>query len=135
MDMKKKEEKNEKIMAETIAENKRLSEPLQKALDEGETLRRELANYEKNKSSLQAAKIRLRALEESDRAQAWEHEVLKQRFDQVQKQRDELYSKFEAAVYEVQQKSGFKNLLLEKKLATIKETLEKKVRAGKEDVY
>lgn len=31
------------------------------------------------------------------------------------------------AIYEVQQKSGFKNLLLEKKLTALADTLEKKV--------
>ena len=43
------------------------------------------------------------------------------------KERDELYNKFVKAIYEVQQKSGFKNLLLEKKLTALADTLEKKV--------
>ena len=46
---------------------------------------------------------------------------------QIQKERDELYNKFVKAIYEVQQKSGFKNLLLEKKLTALADTLEKKV--------
>jgi hypothetical protein len=36
----------------------------------------------------------------------WEAEVLAQRFAQVQQERDELYEKFEASVYDVQQKTG-----------------------------
>jgi len=44
----------------------------------------------------------------------------------VEAERDELYAKFVKAIHEVQQKSGFKNLLLEKKLGAISETLEKK---------
>lgn len=47
-------------------------------------------------------------------------------FHQVEAERDELYAKFVKAIHEVQQKSGFKNLLLEKKLGAISETLEKK---------
>jgi hypothetical protein len=35
---------------------------------------------------------------------------------ELQKERDDLYDKFEATIYDVQQKSGFKNLLLEKKV-------------------
>ena len=58
----------------------------------------------------------------------WEHEVLKQRFEQTQEERDELYGRFVKAIHEVQQKSNFKNLLLEKKLSTLADTLEKKVR-------
>ena len=45
---------------------------------------------------------------------------------QIQKERDELYSKFVKAIHEVQQKSGFRNLLLEKKLTALADTLEKK---------
>lgn len=45
---------------------------------------------------------------------------------QVQLERDELYMKFTKAILEVQQKSGFKNLLLECKLNTLNDTLEKK---------
>ena len=45
---------------------------------------------------------------------------------QVQQERDELYRKFVKAIHEVQQKSNFKNLLLEKKLGALADTLEKK---------
>lgn len=57
----------------------------------------------------------------------WEHEVLEQRFEQVRKECDELYGKFVKAIHEVQQKSGFKNLLLEKKLTALADAIEKKV--------
>lgn len=42
------------------------------------------------------------------------------------KERDELYSKFVKAIHDVQQKSNLKNLLLEKKLSALGDTLEKK---------
>ncbi len=45
---------------------------------------------------------------------------------QIQKERDDLYSKFVKAIHEVQQKTGFKNLLLEKKLTALADSLEKK---------
>lgn len=45
--MKKKEASNERLMYEIAQENKRLSEPLTKALKEVETLRKQLASYEK----------------------------------------------------------------------------------------
>ena len=50
--MKKKEERMEKQMAEVITENKRLTEPLQKAREEVDDLRRQLCNYEKDKEML-----------------------------------------------------------------------------------
>ena len=45
---------------------------------------------------------------------------------QLQAERDELYQRFVKAIHEVQQKSNFKNLLLEKKLGALADTLEKK---------
>ena len=44
----------------------------------------------------------------------------------MSQERDELFEKFESTIYDVQQKSGFKNILLEKKLQAINESLEKK---------
>ena len=37
-------------------------------------------------------------------------------------ERDDLYEKFESTIYDVQQKSGFKNILLERKLQAINES-------------
>lgn len=45
---------------------------------------------------------------------------------QVQQERDELYQKFMAAIQEVQQKTGFKNLLLERKLQALSAAVEKR---------
>ena len=97
-------------------ENKKLSEPLTRALKEVEKLRHELANYQKDKMSLQNAKSRLHVLETQLRDLTWEHEVLEQRHHHVEKERDDLYDKFESTIYDVQQKSGLKNILLERKL-------------------
>lgn len=124
--MKKREERMEKQMAEIQAENRRLTEPLQKAREEVAELKRQLSNYEKVKSSLTSAKARLRVQDDELKSLHWEHEVLEQRFAQIQRERDELYSKFVKAIHEVQQKSGFRNLLLEKKLTALADTLEKK---------
>jgi len=125
-EMKKKEISNEKLMFEIAQENKKLSEPLTRALKEVEKLRHELANYQKDKMSLQNAKSRLHVLETQLRDLTWEHEVLEQRFHHVEKERNELFEKFESTIYDVQQKSGFKNILLERKLQAINESLEKK---------
>ncbi|KAG5837230.1 dynein regulatory complex subunit 4-like [Anguilla anguilla] len=123
---KKKEDRLEKEMAEVLQQNKTLTEPLQKAKEEVIELQRQMANYKNDKASLAGAKARLKVAEKEIKDLKWEHEVLEQRFSKVQEERDELYQKFTKAILEVQQKSGFKNLLLEKKLSTLTETLEKK---------
>lgn len=125
-EMKKKEDRLEKQMSDVLAENKRLTEPLQRAKEELNELHKQLSSYEKDKQALANAKARLRVTEDEHKALKWEHEVLEQRFEKTQQERDELYKKFVKAIQEVQQKSGLKNLLLEKKLSTLADTLEKK---------
>ncbi|MCI4379506.1 hypothetical protein PGIGA_G00229170 [Pangasianodon gigas] len=125
-DMKKKEERLEKEMAEVLQQNKRLTEPLQKATQEVSELQKQLANYNKDKALLAGVKARLKVADKELKDLKWEHEVLEQRFSKVQQERDELYQKFTKAILEVQQKSGFKNLLLERKLEALTDTLEKK---------
>jgi hypothetical protein len=125
-EMKKREAQNEKLMYEIAQENKRLSEPLTKALKEVELLRQQLANYEKDKQSLQQTKARLLNAEKQVKNLEWENEVLQQRFLKVQTERDELYEKFEMSIYDVQQKTGLKSLLLERRLEAMHEQLEMK---------
>jgi ribosomal protein S4 len=82
-DMKKKEASDQKLMLEVNMENKRLSEPLQKALKEVEHLRHELQNYTKDKESLQLSKAKVKVLENELKNLKWSHEVLEQRFQKV----------------------------------------------------
>ena len=42
----------------------------------------------------------------------------------MQAERDELYDRYQKCIYQVQQKTGLKNLLLEKKKETLGEALE-----------
>ncbi|XP_013982530.1 dynein regulatory complex subunit 4 [Salmo salar] len=117
-EMKRKEERLEKDLAEVLLQNRHLTEPLQRAKEEVAELQKQLANYEKDKTSLAGAKAHLKEMKDLK----WEHEVLEQRFSKVQVERDDLYKKFTQAIQEVQQKSGFKNLLLERKLGALTNT-------------
>mmetsp|Transcript_4441 Transcript_4441/g.15516 ORF Transcript_4441/g.15516 Transcript_4441/m.15516 type:complete len:474 (+) Transcript_4441:234-1655(+) len=125
-EMKKREIHNERAMNEVIKENERLQVPLTAALKEVDELKRQLANYDKDKVSLSQTKARLRDAERQLKNLEWEHEVFEQKFAQVQGERDELYAKFESSVYDVQQKSGLKSMMLERKLEALTEQLEKK---------
>jgi len=125
-DMKKNEERLTKEMNEVQSQNRKLVEPLRIAKAEVEDLKRQLANYGKDKTSLANSKARIIILEKDLKATKWELEVLRQRFQHTEGERDELYSKFVSAIQEVQQKSNFKNLLLEKKLHALGDSLEKK---------
>ncbi|XP_069073289.1 dynein regulatory complex subunit 4 [Pleurodeles waltl] len=125
-DMKKKEDRMEKEMQDLQLQNKRLVEPLQKAREDVGELHKQMDNYEQDKASLVSTKARLKLTDKELKDLQWEHEVLEQRFSKVQAERDELYKKFTKAIQDVQQKTGFKNLLLERKLLALSDTLEKK---------
>uniref|UniRef100_A0A2K6B2D5 Dynein regulatory complex subunit 4 n=1 Tax=Macaca nemestrina TaxID=9545 RepID=A0A2K6B2D5_MACNE len=125
-DMRKKEDHLEREMAEVSVQNKRLADPLQKAREEMSEMQKQLANYQRDKQILLCTKARLKVTEKELKDLQWEHEVLEQRFTKVQQERDELYRKFTAAIQEVQQKTGFKNLVLERKLQALSAAVEKK---------
>jgi len=124
--MRKVEAKHDRDMTKLLQENKGLTEPLQRALKEVESLRHQLNNYEKDKLTLSQTKSRLSLAEKKVKNLEWENEVTQQRFGEVQKERDELYDRFERSVFEVQQKTGLRSMLLERKLEAMSEQLEKK---------
>lgn len=125
-EMKKREAQNEKLMYEIAQENKRLSEPLARSLREVEALRTQLAGYDKDKASLAAAKARLGAAARRIKALEWEGEVLQQQLAAASQERDGLRSKAESRVYDTQQKTGLKSLLLEKRVEALSGALELK---------
>jgi len=114
--MKKREQSDEQRMNEIYHENRRMSEPLKKAQKDVEHLTSELVKFKKEKEDLRRTKSRLLVVEDDFTALKWQHEVLYQRYTAVSAEGDELNSKFQSTIYEAQQKSGFRNLLLEKKL-------------------
>ncbi|KAF4091845.1 hypothetical protein AMELA_G00041720 [Ameiurus melas] len=108
----------EKEMPKVIQQNKRLMELLQKATQEVSVLQIHLADYQMDKNILAGKQACLKVADAELKDLIFEHELLEQRFRKVQQDREELYKKFDKAILEVQQKSGFKNLLQERKLVT-----------------
>lgn len=125
-EMRKKEQQDEKQMDHIAQENKRMSEPYKKAKKDVERLRAELERYKWEKEELRETKARLLVVEDEHRALKWENEVARLRFDEVRVQRDKLQEKYQATVFDVQQKAGFRQLLLGKKYHSIQQTLEGK---------
>lgn len=125
-EMKKKEAQDEKLMFEISQENKRMSEPLKRALLDVERLRKNIKVYQEEKIELRAAKAQLLILEQEYATLSWEFEVLQQRATQVAKEFEELNIQFQSSIYDVQQKTGLKNLLLEKKMDAMTMQLEQK---------
>lgn len=79
-----------------------------------------------DKLLLKQTKDKVDVTEESIKKLDWEYEILQQKFTKFKEERDILFQQLETAVYEQQQKAGFKRLLLEKSLEAVHDTLEKK---------
>eukprot|EP00620_Florenciella_sp_RCC1587_P023052 CAMPEP_0182567730 /NCGR_PEP_ID=MMETSP1324-20130603/8866_1 /TAXON_ID=236786 /ORGANISM="Florenciella sp., Strain RCC1587" /LENGTH=472 /DNA_ID=CAMNT_0024781771 /DNA_START=57 /DNA_END=1475 /DNA_ORIENTATION=+ len=125
-EMRKKEHLDEKQMQHISQENTRMNEPFRQAKQDVENLRAELDRYNWEKEELRSTKARLLVVEDEQHQLKWEYEVAALRFDEVKSQRDKLAEKFQATVYETQQKSGFRNLILEKKYSSLQEVLQAK---------
>ncbi|XP_041789695.1 dynein regulatory complex subunit 4-like [Chelmon rostratus] len=107
-------------------ENKHLRESLQEAQQKLPELQKQLELHNQAKAKMAMARARVKVTEKELRDLTVEHELLLQAFEKVQQERDELLKKQTEAILDVQQKSGLKELLLERKLAALTETLEKK---------
>lgn len=56
----------------------------------------------------------------------WQYEVRLQQFQYLEREKKSLFDEFHRLVYEIHQKTGIRNLILEKKYQTIQESLETK---------
>jgi hypothetical protein len=56
----------------------------------------------------------------------WQYEVRLQQFQYLEREKKDLFAEFHKLIYEVHQKTGIRNLILEKKYETIQESLETK---------
>lgn len=124
-DMKKKEHGVQKEVSEISRINKKLSKPLQRNKQLVEDLQKKLEIYGQDQIRLDETKKNLVRLEDKVKNLEWEKEVLMQKFDKIKEEKDELHDKLENTIYNVQQKTGFKNLLLEKKIEAMSQDLEK----------
>lgn len=124
-DMKKKERDIQKGVVEINRIHKKRSKPLDLYKHLQTDLEKKLEVYHQEKQVLQRSKEQLVVAEERVKNQRWEHEIFEQKFELVVKERDTLRTRLSKTIYDAQQKIGFKNLLLEKKIEAINQDLEK----------
>lgn len=113
-----------KEVADVRGENRRMAEPLEQAQARAAQMAARAAELEKELSTLRSSKARVAQLDGQLRAVRWENEVLIQRFERVERERDELYTRFLTAVRDVQQRSGMRAQRLEQRIAAFREALE-----------
>lgn len=115
-----------KTLYKLETEEKNFEIPTKQAYAKQAVLEEELKQYREDKEELHSVFNNIKDTEENIRKWTWQTEVLTQQMDYVTKERDDVYNRFTDSVVDVQQKVGLKNLILEKKLETIRETLEAK---------
>ena len=123
-DMKKKATSNQKLMYDIAQENKRLSEPLQVAVKEVESLKNELKDCDKDKLSLKNAASRLKLLKRRVNTRADEIEALTHKFDTTEHERNRFYDAFHSTIEDLQRKTQVKNVMLERRLAELQQEFE-----------
>ncbi|XP_055379525.1 dynein regulatory complex subunit 4 isoform X2 [Condylostylus longicornis] len=123
-ELRKQSERNERVANETIIENKRLTEPLAEAQAELIELRRKLLNYGRDQKQLARLKKRHSSAEKHVTNLKWESDVILMRNEVLVEEREHLKNKFEEALMELQQKTGLKNVLLERKITLLEKEAE-----------
>jgi len=114
------EKSNQKKMADLTHENKELSEPLAKKLEEKHELEDKLKSYTKDKMALKNLRAHHRQLDERIVEAKQEYRTTEDRFRKLEKERDDIYRRFQKAVRDIQRKAELgKNAVLEKKLETL----------------
>ncbi|GJQ73118.1 hypothetical protein Trydic_g1746 [Trypoxylus dichotomus] len=122
--LRKQNERMSKQVADLTLENKRLGEPLKQAQADVTEYKRQLQNYEKDKISLANTKAKLIATKKEFDDLRWSNEALELRFEKLKGEKDELQNRFVRAVLEVQQKTGLKNALLQRRINTLSNVAE-----------
>lgn len=106
-------------------ENRKLTKPLNDAQSELVELRKKLEHFKKERSALSRTKSLYTVTARELTATKWESEALRMRCDKMAEDRDHMQEKFEETMLEVQQKSGLKNVLLERKFMQLQKEYER----------
>lgn len=88
-------------------------------------LRKKLEHFNKERSALSRVRLQSAASTKELNSVKWEMEALRMRCDAITEERDELKKRFGEIMIEMQQKTGLKNVLLERKLSQLRKEYER----------
>ncbi|MED6292187.1 hypothetical protein CHARACLAT_031098 [Characodon lateralis] len=107
-------------------ENHCLNETLQEVQQKLSELHGQVEEHKHSKEYMEKYRAQQKVVKKELTDLTVEHELLLQAFQKVQEERDELLKRLTESILDIQQRSGLKKILLQKKLAAVTETLEKK---------
>ncbi|XP_043968961.1 dynein regulatory complex subunit 4-like isoform X1 [Gambusia affinis] len=116
----------EKKISAAQQENQRLKTTLQEVQQKLPELHRRLQEHQHSKHRMEEYRAQQKLVDQELRDLTVEHELLLQAFQKVQQERDELLRRQTQSILDIQQRSGLKKILLQRKLEALSQTLEKK---------
>nr|XP_057932191.1 dynein regulatory complex subunit 4-like [Doryrhamphus excisus] len=123
---KKQQVRVDRKLSEAQEQNKHLQESLQEAQQKLPELREQLEGHKQAWSEQVACASRVKRLEQQLSDINLERDMLLQAFTQVEEERDALLKKQTEVLLDVQQRSGLKEMLLDRKLALLTDSVDKK---------
>ena len=117
---------NQKAVDEIRIQNENLKKPLAKAIDELDTLRRQMASFAKDEMALSNANARLVVLKKQVIEMKREKVALEEKYKRMEREKEDMYKKFEVAIEQLQSKSEYKNKVLDDKLSQLQEEFDRK---------
>ena len=127
--LKEQERRDKTILYELRKQNNNIIVPLARNKKEIQRLDKDLVTFNNQKRILDALKQKLHREEEELNGIKWNHEVLFQKLQALEKERDGFKQKFQNSIYSAQQRTNFQNLLLERKLSQLSMVGEKNTAA------
>ena len=113
------------VLSELRDRNDGIVVPLESKTGELHKLQSDVVDFHKQKRDLDAQKEDLRRANEELKEIEWDHEVLFQKLQALEVDRDERKKKAQQSIHSAQQSSNFQNLMLERKLRKISMTGER----------
>ena len=117
---------NKDSIEELRKENEKLKKPLDEARAELAMLEDKLKDYHLDKVSLLNAKKRLKSLMNKLEQSKQDKRELETQYRQVLQEKDELYRRYESTIDRVRNKSEYKNIFLDQRLAALEDNLNRK---------
>jgi uncharacterized coiled-coil DUF342 family protein len=124
-ELKERAQSNKKLLLEYVAENQKLSEPLSKVSAEIAELQALLKERAKDQMALRNAKFRLSEVGKSSLTTRQKLTQLEEQYQEVERERDQLYGSFEESILKVRQQAEFHNQALEQRLVAAEAGVEK----------
>mmetsp|Transcript_2169 Transcript_2169/g.2046 ORF Transcript_2169/g.2046 Transcript_2169/m.2046 type:complete len:320 (+) Transcript_2169:261-1220(+) len=106
--------------------NGELQEPLMKAKNQRKTLKKQLATYEKDQMSLRNAKAQYIVLKKKVEDFTSKKKELDQKMEKIDREKADMYAKFEVACDQLRSKAEYKNTKLDEKLSELEEDHQRK---------